>query len=492
MLAFFFCDKSDEHGQSALKIFASIIGQALAQFEEIPDCIYAAYSTAIRYGRSCLSTLDQPTVILKDFASSFDIFYIFVDGLDELKEPATMIQSIQDLMSSAPGIQFILLSRNMPTLKYQLIGFHRIELTSNIVSSDVNNFISREVPALPIEDPKLLTHVFQRLSQSADGMFLWASLMIQTLKSATSPHEITEILSDLPIGLDETYNAIINKLGKESPRRRAFAKKFLLFICFSARPLNWNELQSLLAFERSHGSLVEDKRPFQSAVLELGSSLVEYTPTNYQFRLTHLSVRKFLLSSPIDHNVNEVARAFFFEEDVGHSELAEICLMYQSLYTSHTSSSMESEAYPLLEYSTLFWCHHVCHTKYNPNLEQRVVEFLSPKLRRQTWILRFLNGQTSTFPLQYLMKLQSMLGEWIAQGQGARSNNGLFNWIQDIPQILLCNADPFFGDQDSIGYSDLSLLKELMPPISHYEKLMVVRDLSREYTMRSTLSNGER
>ena len=349
MLAFFYCDKGDENGQSALKIFASIIGQILVQFEQIPDHICAAYSTVIRYGRSCFSTLDQPTIILNDLALSYDKLFILIDGLDELKEAATIIESLKDLMSSGTGIQLNLFSRNMPTLRHRLDGFHRIELTSNIVSSDINDFISRELPALPVEDPKLLHHVFQRLSQSAHGMFLWTSLMIQTLKSATSPYEIMEILSDLPSGLDETYSAVINKLVKESPRRRAFAKNILLFICCSERPLNWKELQSLLAFEKSDARLIESKKPFQSAVLELGSSLIEYTPTNDRFRLIHSLVRDFLLSSPNDHKVDEVARAFFIQEDVGHSELAEICLTYQNLYISHASSCMDSEAYPFLE-----------------------------------------------------------------------------------------------------------------------------------------------
>ena len=90
------------------------------------------------------------------------------------------------------------------------------------------------------------------------------------------------------------------------------------------------------------------------------------------------------------------------------------------------------------------------------------------------------------------MKIQNVLGEWIAQGQRGPFGDGLFDWIQDIAQILLCDAKPIFGEQSSMGYGDLSLLQRLIPPITHFEKLMVVRDLSREYNMRGTLANGER
>jgi tetratricopeptide (TPR) repeat protein len=491
VLAFFFCDKSDEHCQSALSILTSIIGQVLAQLDDIPNHVYTAYNIAVRYGRSKISTSDQPATILKDLALSFDKLYVLVDGLDELKDAPTLIETIKGLVNSATMIHVLFLSRKISALSSRLSEFPKIDVTSDVVSSDINNYVSRELAELPIGDPELQDQVFQRLSQSANGMFLWASLMIQTLKLATSLHEIMEVLSDLPLGLDTTYSSILNKLAKEPPRRRALAKRILFLICSSARPLHWIELESALAFEKSHADLVESKKPFKSMVLELGNSLIEYLPANDLFRLTHLSVREFLHSSPDDHTLDEGGREFFIQEEVGHSELAEICLVYQIRYGSHNLLRIDATAFPFLEYSTLFWCHHTCHALFKADLERRVVEFLTPRLQRQIWILRLLIWQSSTFPLQYLMKLQKLLQDWIAQGQNTLCHDATIDWIQDIPSVLLCDGDSSFGDQGQSPHDDLNFLKKQMPQISYFEKLMVIRDLSREYTMRGTLLDGE-
>jgi len=491
VLTFFFCDKGDERNTSALTIITCVIGQILAQLDDIPDHIYTSYNIATRYGRPKISASDQPVMILRDFAQLLKKLYIIIDGVDESKDAPALMDTIEELQNSTAMIQVILLSRDIPKLSCRLSDVPKINLTSTVVGPDINCYISHELAELSLGDAELENQIFQKLSQSANGMFLWVSLMIQSLKSATSPHDIVEALSDLPIGLDITYSTILNKLAKESPRRRVLAKKVLLWICCSARPLHWNELESVLAFERSHTEFVESKKPFKSAVVELGGPLIEYLPASDVFRLTHTSVREFLLSSPCDYPINENAREFFIREDLGHHELAEVCLIYQIRHGDHDRFSVNTITFPFLEYATLFWCGHTCRASYSADLERRIVEFLDPQIRRQVWILRLLFWQSSTFPLQYLMKLQRLLQDWIARGLNGPSHGAAIDWIQDIPSILLCNCNSRLGEQDQDTDDDVHLLAELMPRISYFEKLMVIRDLSREYTMRDALSDGE-
>src|SRR5436305_2680926 len=93
------------------------------------------------------------------------------------------------------------------------------------------------------------------------------------------------------------------------------------------------------------------------------------------------------------------AREFFIQEELRHHELAEVCLAYQIRHGIHEQLQVHVSVHPLLEYSTLFWCHHTCNASYDPKLERRVLEFLTPQLRRQIWILRLIFWQSSTFPL---------------------------------------------------------------------------------------------
>ena len=490
--AFFFCDKSDENNQSTIHVLATIIAQILAQMQDVPEYVQAAYATAIRYRRQGLSISDQPSLILKHLARSLERLYIVIDGLDENKEAANILENINDLVRNSTSTHFILLSRKMPKMKGRMSSFHRMELIPELVSVDINNHIHGELSDLPVDDPDTLDHIFGSLSQAANGSFLWSSLMMKSLKSATSPHEISEIISDIPIGLDKTYTTIVNKIAQETPRRRAAIRKTLHAICCSARPLKWTELQTVLAFERSDACFVDSRKPFKPAILELEGSLFEYTPATDQFRLTHMSVREFLLSSPDDHQIDENAKSLFIEEAEGQLNLAETCLAYQSQHDSQAPSGEGRATNPLLEYSTLFWCHHVCQSKYSLELKGWIKDFLAQTIACQSWILRFLTWQPSTFPLQYLMKLQNSLSEWFAQSPDICVNNDLVDWIQHIPQTFLFDAEPTSLHSDSNNHIDSIPPNRLRHRISHFEKLTVMRDLSREYTMRGILANGER
>jgi ankyrin repeat domain-containing protein 50 len=306
----FYCDKGYDDNLSSTTILASIIAQALAQLVSIPDRISAAFNIAERYCRSKISTADQPVVISKDLVTSLEKAYIIVDGLDELKDSLTFVETLREFVNDTTNVQLILLSRDLPGLSSRLSGLPKISLTPAAMSIDIDNYISVQLLDLPLEDSELRDFVFRKLSQGANGMFLWASLMVQTLKLATSPHEIIERTRDLPIGIDIIYGDILKKLAKETLKRRLIAKRALLWICCSARPLHWNELASALALEHSGAQMVESKKPFKSVVLELYSPLIEYLPEQDLFRPTHSSVREFLLSQ--SHLAGEAASQFFY------------------------------------------------------------------------------------------------------------------------------------------------------------------------------------
>ncbi|KAL9114555.1 MAG: hypothetical protein Q9187_007460, partial [Circinaria calcarea] len=484
--AFLYCEKAEENNLSVTTTLASVIAQILSQLDDIPDRISAAFSVAGRYGRSKVSSADQPMAILKDLIRPLEKAFIVVDGLDELEDSLNMSELFKELVNDTANAQLILLSRDNPNLSNRLSGLSRIALTSAVMSIDIDNYISKQLADLPLEDSGLRDQVFTKLSHTANGMFLWASLMIKTLKSATCSHEIIELLHELPIGIDVIYSSILNKLAKEPPRRRLITRRILLWICCAARPLHWNELETILAFEQFQARMVESKKPFKATILELCSSLIEYFPADDLFRPVHLSVREFLLSQA-DYQVEQIASHFFIQEQQGHHEIVQVCLAYQSWHNTQDPVHTSTEAYPLLEYATLFWCHHLSSSVNDSTLEQKITEFLSPQLCRRGWILRFLFWQWSIFPLQFLLKQQSLLKNWIAQGPSSQIPDHLVNWIQDIQEILLSDSNVYEDHQ-----SHPEFLSSRIPKISYFEKLTVIRDLSRECAMSGKLTECER
>ena len=491
VLVFFFCDKADENHQSEVRLLGTIIAQIVAQMPKTPENIRASYEVARRYGRSKISSSDQPLGVLIDLLISSDNVFIVIDGADEFKDPAAIGRIVDRLVIATKRVHILCLSRDSMVLRKQLPGACKVYLSPTIVAEDIRQYLQEELKTIPLSDNNLRAQLFERLSHDADSMFLWAHLMLQMLKSATSPYEIECIVSYLPEGLDKLYSAVLASMLKEHPRNRLLIKRALQWISCSTRPLHSNELQAALAFDSESGEFVDRLKPFKSALIELSGSLFEYVPEGDFFRLTHLSVRDFLFGLQ-DHNNDEELRQFCLRETSTHHEIAKACLACQIQCGIQDPLESDAPSLALLEYSSRFWCHHVCNAFYNSDLHCFVDQFLSLSFRRQIWIMRFVFYEPSTFPLQKLMRCKKSLHEWTSQGGTHQVQRSSLDWIEDVSSILLSEGNPMNVDQnendtDLIAFGDICMKR-----ITYFEKLMVIRDLSREYSMVDAIGSGEK
>ena len=488
---YFFCDKADENYHSSTTVLSTLIAQVLAQTKSIPDNLRTSYDISQLYGRTRISPSDQPAKILKDLASTLGKLLIVIDGVDEFSEPSCIAETFKTLTEDTTGTRTLFASRDIESLRTTFCNTSRIHLTPAIVKEDIDNYLLKELGKIALEDENTRAQLYVKVSNGSNGMFLWASLMIQSLKSASSTAELLEILSELPIGLDTLYGTALSKIAKGPPNRCSLAERVLQWICCAARPLHWYELQIALAFDQSSLDFVENKRPFKSAVLELTGCLFEYSSHRDLFRLLHLSVREFLVSCSETQPVHEGARRLFVHKKSAHLDIARTCIAYQLNSGASTPSKTHAQNFPLAEYSTRFWCHHVCNAPYSADLHGLIDSFLSDPLRRQGWIKAFLFWEPSTFPLQHLIKLQRLLREWMSLSQECSIQNDILDWIRDIPTTLLSTDDSESDERIAKG-DNLDSLEMPANPMSFFEKLMVIRDLSREYTMTGTISAGER
>ncbi len=490
-LAFFFCDKADENYQSEASLLGTLVAQVVAQMQKTPDNVRTSYEVATRYGRSIVSSSDRPLEILADLILSLDDVFIVIDGVDEFKDPAAIGRIVRRLVTTTKRVHILCLGRDSRNFNKQLPDARNIYLSPALIGEDIRQYLHEELDTLPLSDSKLRARLFERLSQDADSMFLWVRLMSKMLRSATSPYEIDRMLSHLPEGLDTLYSTIVGRLLKEPPRKRLLAKRALQWISCSARPLLWTELQAALAFDSASAKFVEAMKPFKSAVMELSGSLFEYVPEGDLFRLTHLSVRDFLFSLQ-DHINDEEVRQFCPREDSAHHEIAKACLACQMQSSIQDPLENDAPSFPLSEYSSCFWCQHVCNASYDSELHCYVDQFLSLSFRRQTWIMRFLFYEPSTFPLQKLMRCENSLNAWTSKGTNHQAQKGSLDWIQDVPCILLGKGDLNYVERNQQHADDVTFEDIGLKQITYFEKLMVIRDLSREYSMVGATSSGEK
>ena len=72
------------------------------------------------------------------------------------------------------------------------------------------------------------------------------ALQLDRLRLCLSRHDVEEQLLDLPKGLDESYDRIINQIDE---RQHEDARKLLQWLAFSVRPLELAELAEVVAVD---------------------------------------------------------------------------------------------------------------------------------------------------------------------------------------------------------------------------------------------------
>ncbi|KIW86271.1 hypothetical protein Z517_01666 [Fonsecaea pedrosoi CBS 271.37] len=482
-VAFFYCSQNSQQNRTTISILATLIAQIIAQFEDLPEVVLKSYNRSTKCARPRLSMADQPLLLITSLCGLLDEVYILIDGLDEAESPDEVLRDILALTGSTVTIRTLILSRDLPRLTRQL-GSHPhsiLKIKSRDTRADIDMFVTSQLSKLDFVDTELRDKMFAKLSQGADGMFLWASLLLQSLTSATSTYDAMDIISNHPVGLSLTYNAILERFKTRSRQSQRLTKRFLTWMCCAARPVGWNELTAALAVGRI------EEIPFKEAMLEICSPLVEYLPDQDIFRFVHISVREFLLDVTENHSAQESddGSSLPFREADGHSHIANVCLRYLLQAAEMETNLATDVLFPLSEYAMSFWAYHLVRSRYEPELDEMMHSYLACRRRRLSWIERQLFGEASVFPLQHLVKLQKQLCKWASAGQRERDDR--LDWIRDVEQILLDvenveEQQDFGSETDSTGRAK----------VTYFEKLMVIRDLSREYTMSNRLDQGER
>ena len=105
--------------------------------------------------------------------------------------------------------------------------------------------------------------------------FRWVALQLMELKKCRTQKAVREQLNNLPHGLDETYDRIL--LGIDS-KDCGYTRTFLLWLCFSVRPMTLKELAATVTvdFAAENGPQFEYGSELQdiSDVLKMCSSFV--------------------------------------------------------------------------------------------------------------------------------------------------------------------------------------------------------------------------
>ncbi|KAK8036210.1 hypothetical protein PG993_008824 [Apiospora rasikravindrae] len=139
-------------------------------------------------------------------------------GIDECNSNVDVLRFIQDVLPTRPKTRFLLSSRvNVPRLKHLVSDHLHLEFSTVSVSNDLTKFFTSELRRLQDQAmlpraPESLKPLVHQLVRGADGMFLWARLMISFLESPTmTRRQRVEVIEKVtaPEGLE---NLVTNRV----------------------------------------------------------------------------------------------------------------------------------------------------------------------------------------------------------------------------------------------------------------------------------------
>ncbi|KAI4860209.1 hypothetical protein F4820DRAFT_119654 [Hypoxylon rubiginosum] len=342
-----------------------------------------------------LSKLNTALTTVQDVPLRYPII-LFIDGLDEFEESATVTTFIWAIISKLPAfysLRVFISSRLKPKLEH----VPQIRLEDNN-ATDITRYCRSKLMTKDVAYRDILA---QEIVSRADGVFLWVKLVVSQLGHLHSRVDVSQI--QLPSDLTEAFRWTMDHIMRKG-KNTDLTKALLRWAMFARRPLSINEVQHALGATSficsrvcekcSEGDgitspcfLEQDELSSRHVIIgveTLTCGLLEVVNDIVCF--THFSVKDHLLQSI---TIQETP-------DASHQELALTCLEYLRATISDLGDTLErnqkptASIYPFLEYATFYWMYHLrlSGTVSDFSTTQDVIQdFMSPTSEfRDGWI----------------------------------------------------------------------------------------------------------
>ncbi|KAI1372550.1 hypothetical protein F4677DRAFT_462875 [Hypoxylon crocopeplum] len=249
--------------------------------------------------------------------------FIVIDGLDEIKESTQyiLLSRLLDIMKECKDTRLLIVSRQGHILKRALDGACTIVRIDKRNTGCIQSYINHRAKEwldqsgfdgeACIEIQQLLVP----LSMKAQGMFLYARLILENIETLQDIEAIREELQVFPGSLDEIYERVLDRILKLPAASQKNAKRILSWIACSPLPITRHEMEQALLIE-AHAETVPRVRA-ELNTLHLCGPLVDTQSDNLQF--VHFTVKEYILN----HEANP-----FIDQGEAILDMATTCITY--------------------------------------------------------------------------------------------------------------------------------------------------------------------
>jgi hypothetical protein len=367
--------------------------------------------------------------LLKKASLGLDELFIVLDGLDECERPDNTVKDILEAIKHSTAKLLIFSRPNVAFMRENFGAGRSISVTRDLTRRDLENFFAPRIAQLksdrilPTTPPDW--DLVAQLLHGADGMFLWARLMMSFLTSpALRPSMRLRVIENLthPEGLDDMYLRILGLIAAGPQPERNLARRIFLWLVYARKHLSARQLRDILTqvegdtkvpiLPRTQGDNLDEFADFDHTVIMVCSGLTEICTSNDAqepfYRLIHGSATDFfqcyLQRSRIPpHVAPATPTELLSSQDEAAAELGSECLIYLiyavpagplsgDLSRGAVCKDVEG-AFPFLSYATSLWSHHL-HASISLLFQTGRLETHSPLSKFSIlvdWISRFLS-----------------------------------------------------------------------------------------------------
>jgi len=401
----------------------AITAQMLSLHRNNKDILSTANHFVRAYGTGQARASDkQISRLLAQLVPKIGITFIVLDGLDECpnyNELMTAIKNIDAEVRKARQQSFhgwLLCGRPsvmIPTWLSQ--ECYKFEPNHLVNGDDITLFLLPEVQDLIdsglLPDSTSAQDLVDRILPRTNGMFLWASLLMEYLRSPTlTIRERQDAISHINRleGLDTLYEAIFGTLSKHPQGLNSRIQNIFHWVACAYRPLPVDRLRIAVSIEPGRCHSKEDEIPnFEQNLGVLTGSLIELMSFG-TVQFIHLSAKEYFQQRGTGAGERSG------QGEIGllssHLHITTVCLAYlfYTVPAEPLSGSAQETAdkilvdrkYPLLDYASTFWAAHFADSTKELSLSaslhtldggpatltRLVTSFVNDPLRVTTWI----------------------------------------------------------------------------------------------------------
>ncbi|KAH6870853.1 hypothetical protein BKA70DRAFT_365297 [Coprinopsis sp. MPI-PUGE-AT-0042] len=362
---------SDRADLSVRNILEILVKQTV---ERHPDCALIAENAYARHIREKTQPAEAELLqLLHRFTEVVTTTFYLLDALDEAPD---RIQVDLVLKLASLNVRLFITSRPLESVQARVPNAHCFPIFAQEGDLDlhINQEISRSrdlTSFLENADPSLRGEIVSLVKSKCGGMFLHASLQLDTLCECATAHEVRQTLDEFPLNIRDVYLQTWNRILGQRPSHVLMATAALVWVLNSSRPMTIQELERAVATSPETYKFEPSRFAPGKTLMALCRGLVTLEEESRLVRLVHYTAKdtlEGLLHGSFPHP---------------HSHLATVCMAHltQCGFQNTTIKSKEEfiaarQAGPLLAYACDAWFVHARASLNVEDTRRRITDFI--------------------------------------------------------------------------------------------------------------------